>query len=93
MLAGRPTVELTPLTVIGRRVHGVAPATTIRAMGLVSRLMPGPTAAAADPTSTAAPGLEGSAARSRLGSRVVDALSVLGDRAARRTNELGARRP
>ena len=27
VLAGRPTVELTPLTVVARRVHGLAPAT------------------------------------------------------------------
>ena len=46
VLAGDPTVELTPLTIVGRRVHGLAPATTIRAMGLVSRLLPGPGAAA-----------------------------------------------
>lgn len=91
VLAGRPTVELTPLTVLGRRVHGLAPATTIRAMGLVGRLLPGPTRAATDATSTAAPGVDGATARARLSSRVVDILSLLGDRAARRTNELGAR--
>ena len=91
VLAGRPTVELTPLTVIGRRVHGLAPATTVRAMGLASRLLPGPTRAAADATSTAAPGVDGATARERLSSRVVDTLSVLGDRAARRTNEVGTR--
>ena len=89
VLAGRPTVELTPLTVVGRRVHGLAPATTIRAMGLVSRLLPGPASAAPEPTSTAAPSVDGATARARLSSRVVDALSVLGDRAARRTNEVG----
>ena len=37
VLSGSPTVELTPLTIIGRRVHGLAPATTTRAMGLVSQ--------------------------------------------------------
>jgi NAD(P)-dependent dehydrogenase (short-subunit alcohol dehydrogenase family) len=90
VLAGRPTVELTPLTVVGRRVHGLAPATTIRALGLVSRLLPGPSGTVApDPTGSAAPGVAGATARARLSSRLVDALSVLGDRAARRTNELG----
>ena len=89
VLSGKPTVELTPLTIIGRRVHGLAPATTTRAMGLVSRLLPGPTGRAADPMSGAAPALDGSSARARLSSRVVDGLSVLGDRAARRTNEVG----
>jgi NAD(P)-dependent dehydrogenase (short-subunit alcohol dehydrogenase family) len=89
VLAGRPTVELTPLTIVGRRVHGLAPATTIRAMGLVSRLLPGPANRAVDSTSTAAPAVEGVTARAQLSSRLVDALSVLGDRAARRHNELG----
>jgi NAD(P)-dependent dehydrogenase (short-subunit alcohol dehydrogenase family) len=89
VLAGHPTVELTPLTIVGRRVHGLAPATTIRAMGLVSRLLPGPGGRTPEPMSTAAPAVEGREARSRLSSRVVDGLSVLGDRAARRNNEVG----
>ena len=88
VLSGKPTVELTPLTIIGRRVHGLAPATTTRAMGLVGRLLPGPSGRAADPMSGAAPAVDGSSARARLSSRVVDGLSVLGDRAARRTNEV-----
>ena len=89
VLAGDPTVELTPLTIVGRRVHGLAPATTVRAMGLVSRLLPGPGGSAPEPMSTAAPAVDGRTARARLSSRVVDGLSVLGDRAARRTNEVG----
>ena len=89
VLSGSPTVELTPLTIIGRRVHGLAPATTTRAMGLVSRLLPGPSGRAADPMTEAAPAVDGSTARERLSSRVVDCLSVLGDHAARRTNEVG----
>ena len=88
MLAGRPTVELTPLTIVARRVHGLAPATTVRGLGLASRLLPGPATRARDPLSTAAPGVEGKAARERLASRVVDLLSTLGDRAARRNNEI-----
>ncbi len=89
VVSGSPTVELTPLTIVGRRVHGLAPATTIRAMGLVSRLLPGPNGSAADPMSDAASAVDGGTARSRLSSRVVDGLSVLGDRAARRNNEVG----
>ena len=89
VLAGRPTVELTPLTMVARRVHGLAPAATIRTLGLVSRLLPGPTRPAPDPGSRASPSVEGRTARAALGSRLVDALSVLGDRAARRHNELG----
>ena len=88
VLAGRPTVELTPLTVVARRVHGLAPATTVRILGVVSRVLPGPSRRAVDPGSLDAPAVEGGVARSRLGSRFVDALSVLGDRAARRNNEL-----
>jgi len=87
VLAGRPTVELTPLTIVGRRVHGLAPATTVRLMGLASRLLPGPLGQAPDPTSASAPATPGAAARTALSSRVVNALSVLGDRAARRNNE------
>ena len=93
VLAGRPTVELTPLTVVARRVHGLAPATTVRLLGVVSRVLPGPSRRAVDPGSRATPQTEGRAARNRLGSRVVDALSVLGDRAARRNNELTTPQP
>jgi NAD(P)-dependent dehydrogenase (short-subunit alcohol dehydrogenase family) len=88
VLAGRPTVELTPLTILARRVHGLAPATTVRGLGLASRLLPGPRTRAADPLSTAAPAVEGQAAKERLSSRVVDLLTTLGDRAARRNNEV-----
>jgi len=88
VLSGSPTVELTALTMIGRRVHGLAPATTIRAMGLVSRLLPGPSGSAADRMSAATPAVEGRAARDRAASWVVNALSVLGDRAAHRHNEV-----
>ena len=93
VLAGRPTVELTPLTVVARRVHGLAPATTVRLLGVVSRVLPGPSRRAVDPGSRDTPQTEGRAARNRLGSRVVDALSVLGDRAARRNNELTTPQP
>jgi NAD(P)-dependent dehydrogenase (short-subunit alcohol dehydrogenase family) len=89
VLAGRPTVELTPLTIVGRRVHGLAPATTVRMMGLASRVLPGPRHRAPEPTALDAPAVDGVGARAALSSRVVDALSVLGDRAARRTNEVG----
>jgi len=89
VLAGKPTVELTPLTILGRRVHGLAPATTIRAMGLMSRMLPGPSGSAPDPMSDEAPAVEGRTAAARLSSRLVNGLSVLGDRAAQRNNELG----
>jgi NAD(P)-dependent dehydrogenase (short-subunit alcohol dehydrogenase family) len=88
VLAGRPTVELTPLTILGRRLHGLAPATTVRALGVASRLLPGPAGRADEPVSDHGVAVEGRDARERLSSRVVNLLSVLGDRAARRNNEL-----
>lgn len=86
VLAGRSQVELTPLTWVGRRVHGLAPGTTSRVLGLVARALPR--------TSADGPSLgddrahvSGADARRALGSRVVNTLSALGDRAARRLNE------
>lgn len=93
VLAGRPVVDLTPLTMIGRRVHGLAPATTVRLMRVASRLAPsgpGRASTSAGAMDTAAPSVSGGTARRRLGSRVVDALGTLGNRAARRNNETGA---
>jgi short-subunit dehydrogenase len=40
VLRGRAEVAPTPLAKIGMRVHGVAPATTMRLIGLVERLLP-----------------------------------------------------
>jgi NAD(P)-dependent dehydrogenase (short-subunit alcohol dehydrogenase family) len=39
-LKGKPEVVTTPLANIGMRVHGLAPATTIRLVSLVNRLLP-----------------------------------------------------
>jgi NAD(P)-dependent dehydrogenase (short-subunit alcohol dehydrogenase family) len=39
-LRGRPEVAPTPLAKIGMRVHGVAPATTMRLVSVVNRLLP-----------------------------------------------------
>ena len=39
-LRGRPEVAPTPLAKIGMRVHGLAPSTTMRLIGLVDRLLP-----------------------------------------------------
>ncbi|WP_445183208.1 SDR family NAD(P)-dependent oxidoreductase [Pseudonocardia sp. Cha107L01] len=39
-LGGRPEVILTPLAKLGVRAHGLAPATTLRALTLVNRLLP-----------------------------------------------------
>ena len=97
VLAGRSQVELTPLTWVGRRVHGIAPGPTSRLLGLVARALP--RGSATGPRlERDTPHVEGWQARQALrshdvASRVVDGLSVLGDRAARRLNELtGPRR-
>ena len=87
VLAGRSQVELTPLTWVGRRVHGLAPGTTSRVLGFVARALPrdGSTGPQVDSDDTSH--VEGARARRALGSHVVNAISTLGDRAARRLNE------
>ena len=82
VLAGDTRCELTPLTVVATRFRGLLPGVTTRMMGLTSRLLP----SASGPGET----IEGREAGQRLGSRVVDTLTTLGSRAARRNNE---RRP
>ena len=79
VLAGEVRCELTPLTKVGVRFRGLLPGTTTRLMGLGSRLLP----SADGPTET----VEGREAARRLDSRVVDVLTALGSRAARRNNE------
>lgn len=81
VLAGDPVVTLTPMAHIGKRVAGLAPATTIRLMGLVGRALP---------SGTDRDVREGMGARRELGPvarRAVGALTAMGDRVARRTNE------
>lgn len=83
ILRGRAMVVLTPLARIGLRVHGIAPATTGRLLGLAGRLLPEPPART-DQT------VEGRVARSRLSPRaakVLDVITRLGQRAADRFNE------
>jgi NAD(P)-dependent dehydrogenase (short-subunit alcohol dehydrogenase family) len=81
VLAGRPMVVLTPLAWLGIRVRGLAPGTTTRVMGLAGRLLPGP------PPRGGARTVEGTQARTRVSSRLVHALTRLGDEAARRNHE------
>ena len=69
-----------PLAKVGARVEGVAPATTAAAMSVLARLLPdGP----GRPTLT----VEGRVARRRVGSALVERLTVWGNRAAARNNE------
>lgn len=83
VLRGDAMVVLTPLAKLGIRVNGVAPALTNRVMGLVGRLLPGP----GGDGST----IEGAQARARLDSPLLNTVTVLGDRAAARFNELRGR--
>lgn len=76
VLAGRPTAGLSPLSWLAQRAMGLAPATTVRALGLAGRLLP----------QGSQPPLAGLDAR-RDAPRVVGLLTKLGDAKARRTNE------
>ncbi|MDO4920201.1 SDR family oxidoreductase [Kocuria sp.] len=80
VLAGRPVVLLGWLPTVAQRVRGLAPGLTVRALGMVNRVLP-----SASPQQTGQ--VPGRTVRQRLNSRVVDTLTTLGDRAARRTNE------
>ena len=80
VLAGRPVVLLGWLPKIAQRVRGVAPGLTVRALGVANRLLPSAAPHQTDP-------VEGAVVKQRLGSTVVDALTALGTRAARRNNE------
>ncbi len=81
VLRGQPMVVLTPMAWVGIRARGLAPGTTTRLMGLANRLLP------SAPDYGGAHLVAGSRAGERLASRAVDALTVLGRRAARRNNE------
>ncbi|AEW92652.1 MULTISPECIES: SDR family NAD(P)-dependent oxidoreductase [Streptomycetaceae] len=76
----RPELVLTALAKAAVRLHGVAPATTVRALELASRMLPGEGGGAAHD-------LPGAEAARRLGSRLVRRASALNDRAARRFNQ------
>lgn len=84
VLAGRPVVTLTPQAKLAARFAGLAPATTVRLMGVMGRLLP--SAPAGGPTET----VEGLEAERRLGPRgapAMRAVTALGVRAGRRFNE------
>jgi len=65
---------------LASRFHGLFPGTTVELLGLVNRLLPGP----ADGSTGRAPGW---LARDRLDSRLVEAATMLGRKAAERFNE------
>ncbi|WP_153394269.1 SDR family NAD(P)-dependent oxidoreductase [Ornithinicoccus halotolerans] len=86
VLRGRPMVVLTPMAKVAMRVHGLAPATTVRALGLAARLLP------SAPDSATHPAARGHEAARRLGSRTVGALTAFGSRGARRYQQRSAQR-
>ena len=86
VLAGRPVVRTTPWVSLVARVHGLAPATTVRAVGLAARLLPG-SAPARRWQRRDRPGTPGAVVDRDHPSRVLDAVAVLGRRAAHRQNE------
>jgi NAD(P)-dependent dehydrogenase (short-subunit alcohol dehydrogenase family) len=79
-LAGRPELILTPAAKVAARVHGLLPATTVRALAVTNRLLPrhdgGPTSAVA-----------GTQASAELDSGLLNAATVLGRAAARRLHQ------
>ena len=86
-LAGRGLVLLSPLTKIGVRVHGLAPATTGALLSVMARVLP------QAPRTGGHESVLGHDARARLSSGVVERLTTLGTRASARFNEDRRPRP
>jgi len=78
-LAGRVELILTPAAKLGVRMHGLFPATTVRALGAVNRTLP----KAAGPGEPAT----GLVASAELNSTLVRAATVLGRSAAQRFHQ------
>lgn len=80
---GRPEIVLTPAAKAAVRCHGLAPATTVRLLGLAARVLPGA------PEGDGGVGLDvpGTVARADGAPGWSQRLSVLGERAAERWNE------
>lgn len=76
ILRGSPVVGLSPLTFLASRVHGVAPATTVRLLRLANRLLPEP-----------GDGHPRAGRNVRRRGSLADRLTTLGKRVSRRTNE------
>ncbi len=89
--AGRGVVQLTPLTHVVTRVHGLAPGTTTALLGVMGRLLPAAPATTDTEGVAQRPGvphlMKGHEADERLNSRVLRALTGLGRDAANRFNE------
>lgn len=85
VLAGRPWISLTPLAWCAQRAHGLAPGLTIRLTGFISRCLPVSSASGEQDTGELVPGAR---LQQRAASTWLRGLTVLGDRAARRNNEV-----
>ena len=81
VLAGRNHVVLTPLAQIGMRVAGAAPSLTTSAMKVMKLLLPDSPGTGDDAL------VDGHTARRRLDSSLVEQLTTLGTRAAKRYNQ------
>jgi NAD(P)-dependent dehydrogenase (short-subunit alcohol dehydrogenase family) len=79
-LAGRVEVILTPAAKLGAKAHGLFPGTTVRALGMVNRLLPRSPGAGG-------PAVIGSVASAELDSGLVRAATVLGRSAADRYHQ------
>ncbi|GAB3712181.1 SDR family NAD(P)-dependent oxidoreductase [Mariniluteicoccus flavus] len=77
-LAGKAFVPITPLTRVVAAAQGLMPGVLPTVLGVAGRLLP---------SGTSSETIEGREARTRLNSGIVDRLTTLGDRMARRTNE------
>lgn len=80
VLAGRNQVVLTPLAQVGMRVAGLAPSLTTNVMKVMAAVLP-------DAPESAGELVDGHTARRRLDSPVVERLTTLGTRAAKRLNQ------
>lgn len=77
VLAGKPIIGLSPVSQLVMRLQGLAPATMVRGLGIMGRLLPGGTQ----------PPRAGRDVRTERSNPVVDTLTKPGDAMAARTNE------
>lgn len=93
VLEGKPVVQLSWLTHLGSRVHGLSPTLVVHLIGIVNRLLPSspsgmPFAGSADsPASVPVPGREAERGLSSGAASAVRTLTTLGRRAAQRFNQ------
>ncbi|SOC57982.1 SDR family NAD(P)-dependent oxidoreductase [Ornithinimicrobium cerasi] len=93
VLEGKPVVQLSLMTHLATRFHGLSPTLTVHLMGIMNRLLPSspagmPFAGTADtPTSVPVPGREAARQLSAGASSAVRTLTTLGRRAAARFNQ------